>query len=347
MNAKEVIMIFLESHPYKKIESVVIEDFLIENHPDIYKQLRYRGFYLLINELEQDGFIKKVKSSGTNKKMDALYKVYTITIPKEEVKINLRSDFHPAINVSYFQIHLKKYSELEPYLENISDFIYQNGDDWLPINERSFQLFRNEKWLDKNESVLKKIHLSYKDLRCFKTPEPFMYYARKVDDEIITVLIVENKDSFHTFKELLKTGYHTFFGIEIHLLIYGEGKKIISSYSYLGELEEYRTREFRSYYFGDLDPEGINIWRKLNIETNDTILPFIPFYSYVINTFHKEASLIPKDQNVTQQYYESFYSHFAQKERSLIKELLKEERYIPQEALNRNVLIEMSDCFGK
>ena len=43
---------------------------------------------------------------------------------------------------------------------------------------------------------------------------------------------------------------------EIHLLIYGEGKKILNSWSFIYEcLPE--AAGYRFFYFGDLDPEGV------------------------------------------------------------------------------------------
>ncbi|QOY36794.1 Wadjet anti-phage system protein JetD domain-containing protein [Anaerobacillus isosaccharinicus] len=342
--AKEIVMAFLRNYPKlkKKIESLVIEDELIEHHPDVYRQIRYEGFYEIITELEAEHVIKRIKNSGTNKKRDALYKVYTITLPEKVVDVEIRNDFHPLMDMIYYRTRLKNYAELEPYFLKINDFLSKEDDGWLTLNERSFQIFRNEKWLDKNKGVLKNIGLSIQVLRCYKTYEPFMYYAREIKQKKVNALIIENKDSFHTFKELFKKGYCSFYGTTFDFVIYGEGKKIISSFAYLDELEAYRDHTFTSYYFGDIDPEGINIWKKLNMENHAVILPFVPFYSYMVNEFGAEAPKMGKDQLTKFNDYDSFYTHFPKKECQIMKRLLRERRYLPQEALHRNLLKEMS-----
>ena len=110
--------------------------------------------------------------------------------------------------------------------------------------------------------LLNNLGLSLEKLNIYNTPEPFFYYIN--DKSINNILIIENKDTWFTIRRILKENPRKIFGYDIGLLIYGEGKKIISSIEFLKEKELSFLHDPNIKYWGDIDYEGINIYYLLN-----------------------------------------------------------------------------------
>lgn len=125
-----------------------------------------------------------------------------------------------------------------------------------------------EKLLDEHRAlvgeVLKFNGLNENWLNCYDTPEPFFEYVHTRSGPM-TVLILENKDTWYTFRKLMQdTGKGVIAGTRVDVLLYGEGNKITKR----GALEEYNAGMLRGragqagefLYFGDLDQEGIRLF---------------------------------------------------------------------------------------
>lgn len=152
----------------------------------------------------------------------------------------------------------------------------------LSINERSLQIFGNEKFLASPEckKILNKYKVPFHLLNAYETPEPFIYYLNRSNSK--DVLIIENKDTWYSMRKvMIEEGLLC--GFNFKALIYGEGRKIQSSFAYVNsddmrELED--VNQF--YYFGDIDSSGIDILYKLQIGYPEhSILPFEPGYEYL------------------------------------------------------------------
>jgi hypothetical protein len=79
----------------------------------------------------------------------------------------------------------------------------QSLEQPISINERSFEIFRNEKLLAREkhfiEGVLTYNGLNWDLLNCYDTPEPFFsWHLEGVEEQGGSVLVLENKDIWYT-----------------------------------------------------------------------------------------------------------------------------------------------------
>ncbi|MDR3543704.1 MAG: DUF2220 family protein [Desulfosporosinus sp.] len=182
-------------------------------------------------------------------------------------------------------------------------------------------------------------------LNYYDTPEPFFEYHHQTG-ELMTVLVIENKDTWFTFRKLMQaTGKNSISGTEIYVLLYGEGNKITKQ----GALEEYRAamlggqggqggQAARFLYFGDLDWEGIRLFFRTR-EANPSldIKPFVSLYRLMLEL--AQSVELPKslDQRGVTGPLHEFLSLLGLTEESGLNSILAEGRYIPQEIVNYQV----------
>jgi hypothetical protein len=323
-----------------------------------WKQGGYYSFAESIEKLTQQEFISPVKASGLNGLNPPLYEKYRIAVKRDEpdgaTKQKLLTWYHPQINTAHYLTHFTDYQEDEPYLTRLDSFLKQHKDfaSWpmITANERSFQIFFDEKWLLSSHGRLfcQRTGLSLDALRCYQTYEPFFYYPAgfPLATDKINVLIVENKDTFFSLKGLFQQGINTWYGCAFSLLIYGEGRKIQKSFSFFGELGEYRDYKGVFYYFGDLDPEGILIWYDIKRQYGISLQPFILFYNALFDRYWANASLLKEGNKGGQKYseeaVEAFLAYFDERRATGILQMLKEGKYLPQEGLNYVLLKELA-----
>ncbi len=127
------------------------------------------------------------------------------------------------------------------------------------------------------------------------------------------------------------------------MLIYGEGRKIISSFQFVSEYGLNENDEY--YYFGDLDPEGINIFAELSEHYKDRgyyITPYKPGYRQLLSAAEGRAvSKVPKDQVLNKNSLAAFVKHFSQEDGYRIREILLGGGYVPQEAFSAEKMRQM------
>lgn len=340
----------------KEMEKYVIK---VLGQDRYWKQGGYHIFAASIEDLVGRSSISPIKASGLNGLQPALYEKYRITpkndVPDSATKQKLLTWFHPRINTAHYLTHFKDYQEDRPYLERLDSFLKACINfSTLPVitaNERSFQIFCDEKWLlsRHGHDFCRRTGLTLDSLRCCVTYEPFFYYPGRMPVEgvnKINVLIVENKDTFFSLKALVRQGTDTWEKCTFSLLIYGEGRKIQKSFSFMGELEEYGQYHQDFYYFGDLDPEGILIWHDLQKQFQLPVKPFTFFYSVLFDTYGDKAPII-KDKKAGQKYSQeainAFLSFFDERHREGMLRMLEEKKYLPQEGLHRAFLEELAE----
>ncbi|MDD2497176.1 MAG: DUF2220 family protein [Desulfitobacteriaceae bacterium] len=351
---------YLNSQTKKQIITREIENYLAKVlGQDVYwQQGGYSSFVEKIEALMQSGIISPVKTSGLNGRQPPLYEKYRIRksedILDSMTRQKLLTGYHPQINTAYYSIHSKDYQADEPYLAKLDSFLKQHSDfaSWpmITANERSFQIFHNEKWLLSKQGHLfcQRTGLSLTTLHCYQTSEPFFYYPVSIPrgTKEIKVLIVENKDTFFSLKGLFQQGLNTWADNRFSLLIYGEGRKIQKSFSFYEELGEYQNYQAAFYYFGDLDPEGIRIWYDLQKEYRLIIKPFTLFYQVLFERYGDKAPTLSAGKKAGQRYSEkaikAFLNHFDPCLGAGIRQMLAEKRYLPQEGLDYVLLKELA-----
>lgn len=320
-------------------------------------------FHNCLQKLAAEHFLKPVGKKPDT--VQGLYFKYKILKELSSKEFALTSDIikliTPPASVDYYLKNPQDYWTDREIIEVLCSFLKQRNAGPLTINERAYQLFGDEKFFkgdhrsrSRGETVLKRLGLEYQSISCLETPEPFFsflgkgFYSQSGRD----IYIIENKDTFWSFKRTLMDCPSV---IKPDMLIYGEGRKIISSFRFI---EEYGIdpRKDRCFYFGDLDPEGINIYCELVDEYPQYMIELFALgYEAVlkIGLAHK-AVKTPKEQRINKGNIEAFIAALRQYSRDhgifdladfdKLKKYLEDGFYIPQEALSA---AGMKERFGK
>lgn len=349
---KDLIALFIKKHKAKTIRTDDLEVYLVLNHKLRYeREGGFPAFVKTIEDICSDGVISPVISRGkTGTKLYNVYrKIEQAAEPVEEAYVRmLLNEYHPKMALSSYAKDYDFFIIDKPYLDEINKFLRSGDTEVISINERSFELFYDEKWLDQNRGVLQRISITLDDLCCYPTYEPFFEYRRTCySKSSYHILIIENKDTYYTLKRLFIEGIYTFGEITFSMLIYGEGDKILRSFSYINEIEELRDINYQVHYFGDIDPKGMSIFSSLQ-KTVD-VQPFFLFYFTLLSKYeHRVPPRRKKEQAKTKPLsYAAFLECFNEPIRkSLISIVEQCNGYLPQEGLNRKDFIKLSNPEG-
>jgi len=311
----------------------------------------YKDLVTIVQEFESRGILKPIIKSKLNGKKPALYNRYFILQEKkdysqfmEELKYNINYE----LNIDYYLKHLDNYVEDRQYILKLSDFL-NNKRELLKIeasiNERSFQIWGREKYLNKEggKALLGRLNLSIDTLNIYLTSEPLAYYSR-CKDIPQKLLIIENKDAFYTFRRYLIGFNNRIFGENIDTVIYGSGKTIWNTFKDF-ELcsEPYLLHEKNELlYLGDIDYEGLFIYEKLYdiFKEKFQIKPFIKAYEYMIDKATKDIDRLPETkEGQNKNYITIFLSYFSEEYKGKIQAILETGKYIPQEIINFSDLL--------
>lgn len=318
----------------------------LEKIEEIYKVSTYGELYDLILKLIENNEIEVIKSSGGNGRKPALYKKYKIVEKEEDNSFYIEELTYKILSkfdISYYKKNIDKYKEHRNYILALNIFIKENEELLkvpLSMNERSFQIWGREKFLQKEEgkSILKNLGLNLDYLNYYDTSEPLAYYSKskKVPQNI---LILENKDTYYTMRRyLINSNNNNILRKEIDTVIYGAGKGIIKAFrDYDISVEDYLANKVNKiYYFGDLDYEGIIIYEKFYDTYKDkyNINLFIDGYKKMIDKINNINCLPKMKDGQNKNINKYFLDEFSLEYRLKIEEILKNNLYIPQEIIN-------------
>ncbi len=293
----------------------------------------------LLEELEKEGHIKRLKTAKKNY-VGSFEKYRILNVKKEEKDIKEEIlKLNKKIKIDYYLGHVEEYKKDEKIILEINRFL--EGFDRkkeLTVNERSYEIFRNEKILKENENILKKLGLEFCDLNCYDTYEPFFYYINEKNNNETNfrknILVIENKDTFWTIVRAVQNLKKD----DIYMIIYGEGKKILKSFSYIEEFEI--DEKDKIYYFGDIDFEGVNIYITLKERfKNYDIEVFKKGYETILDIEEKPEN-IRKSQNENKEKIEKFLEEFDEKYKERLIKIFENKKYIPQEVFNYEIALE-------
>jgi 5S rRNA maturation endonuclease (ribonuclease M5) len=274
----KLIKVFLKAYKQKNRKSFYLDDlekFLLEKSggsSNYHQKGGYHSLYKGLERLSQEGFVKPMKTVGYNGKYPPLKLRWSIV--EDEIAPRWKSeDILRLSDLLDFSTYIK-YPQLQTdrewqFILRIHEFL-RNRDrrEWASCEERCLELFDNEKFLDPKEEmdngVMKRLKLSYDDLKMKKYGQMFVYWNRGVR-QIKTAIILENHSTFFSYKRAAMEGCDIF-GIYPDAIIYGQGKDIISSFSFIHEIAD--AEMIKVFYFGDMDPEGYMIYKSLKEEYN-------------------------------------------------------------------------------
>ncbi|MDE7324296.1 MAG: hypothetical protein K2N73_16605 [Lachnospiraceae bacterium] len=321
----------------------------------------YKELYAKVIALIEDSRIKPVKASGINGKSPALYREYWIIEKKQDMSQYLNElnyEIVPAISTDYYRVHIDQYIQDRPWVLLLNAYI--RDSDFMTCmseNERSFDIWRREKFLkqEQGKKILKRCGLDTKVLNFYRTTEPIAYYCatRRTPQKL---LVIENKDTFYSMRKCLidsqapgsapaqskltDGGVSPICGEQIGTLLYGAGKGIIAAFSDFDiSGEPYMAApENTVLYFGDLDYEGIGIYENFAAMYGKQYR--ISLFKAAYEKMLTKAERIGIDQlpvtkeGQNRKIENVFLSQFSQPQQDTIKEILENDRYIPQEILN-------------
>ena len=304
----------------------------------------YKDQYDYVMDLIEKGRIKPVKASGTNGKSPSLYLEYWLVEEAKdytELKEELLYRMVPEISIDYYMAHLAMYEQDRQWVLLLNDFLKEHKQNLLhakSLNERSFEIWKREKFLlkEQGKKILKRCQIDLDVLNVYETTEPLAYYShtRQTPQNI---LIVENKDTFYSMRKYLLEGNDVILGMPVGTLIYGAGKGIFKSFQdFEFCVEPYMTTEGNEiYYFGDLDYEGIGIYENFASVFGGEweIKPFIEGYKAMVEKAEKIEQLPDTKTGQNKRIRELFFSYFSKEMVEKMTRILEAGQYIPQEIL--------------
>lgn len=342
---RQLVEQYLAARPAKNVETAELEGYVQSSLGENY--LPAGGYHRLVRVMEdlcREGVLAPVNSSGHNGRNPSLYRRYKkITASRDTSHHQELLACHPRLSVAKYWHDPAAYRRDQQRIRALDRFFKDPvAASTLArpytVNERSFQIFRDEKFLSlpAGRTLLQQLGLGLTDLGCFETCEPFFYVDYGAcPEERRYLLVVENKDTFFTLKKVFACGKQRLNGMAVHLLVYGEGRKIVKSFGFLREIPGWERAEAEVYYFGDLDPEGIDIFGAFaRAYPQIPIRPFDYLYRKLLDIHGAGAPpLRDKKQRLHPEHLSLFLRLLEPATASGVRALLDAGRYLPQEGL--------------
>lgn len=313
------------------------------------------AFNIVINKLVSEKIISPVgKKPNTPQGLHLKYRINKRPGKKDnELVAQIIRSIEPPAKLDYYLKNPQDYLQDRIFIDIFSGFLKYKNKDIITVNERAYQLFGDEKFFkgegkdrSRGEIILKRLGISFASIGCEETAEPFFSFHKKDFHSLVsrTIYIVENKDTFWSFKRNILDRSSIF---KADMLVYGEGKKIISSFKFMNEYDV-KPEKDSFIYFGDLDAEGINIYCELLDEYPQySIFPFYEGYQAVLEIGSKREPIkTPKQQKISKENIARFLNGFDPHVAKELKKLLEGGFYIPQEALSATEMKERFKSTG-
>ncbi|QAA33472.1 Wadjet anti-phage system protein JetD domain-containing protein [Clostridium manihotivorum] len=295
-----------------------------EDLSKVIRQLLSEDILKAINPKNNDGRKDPLPLKlGINK--EELMKGYILKL--EQYSLNLNSEIDIQ---AYFGLGEDKFEKDKPYIDKVDSYIKANGlpQDTVTPQERSYQIFGDEKWIEKNsgKALLERIKI-YNKLKIDNGSDPLMLAVNPLEynKEQHKHLIVENKATFLGLLEVLPD-------TEFCSLIFGSGWKIVGNINMLESQTGLRENNI-VYYFGDIDNEGVAIYNSLTERASVKLAT--EFYKELLKTDFKEGK---KNQKKKIAALKNFVKNFSEEEQKLILDKLDTGYYWPQEGLSKTEL---------
>lgn len=308
---------------------------------------------IIIKQIE-DEVIKPVAKKSTNGLIPPLYLKYRILKIPEDLSTYREEilHLHPDLKISKYIANPHLYKSHRHIVQPLSDLLKTRPETLLNImskNERAYNIWYDEKILDdsKTKSIISFLGIE-KRLNYYLTPEPFFDYVLR-NHEDMTVLIIENKDTWFTFRKLLTKNPEKccLYGRTLDALLYGEGNKVTKPGGIEAYAEEVLSTNVQFLYFGDLDFAGIDLFlRVCKANPGANIKLFTRLYHEMLGLVELDKLKEIRNKQKTDIYLDEFLSFFSMAHTDLIRSILNRNKYIPQEVVNYPILEAMLKTMG-
>lgn len=327
------------------ISKIKKKTFDVDLFMDTYLVYEHKKVVSLLKELEDKGLITPVKSSSLTVKYPQISTKYRICEMKKEINEDVINQINFKLNnqikIDYIRNNVELYLKIRDKVLLLSSFLDNENNlaEKISVNERSFEIFGDEKFLNSKEGreFLRILGLSIYDLNVYLTPEPFFYSSSKKESGQ-TILISENKDTYITLLKILNEKGSLILGEKIDTVIYGEGKKIISSFNSIYEdsnLDYLNSDNNKILYWGDIDKEGFYIYGLLKKQFSvANIELFDKAYSKMLEKYNLKSTIKRKCPKEQAKGYSIGLNCLSGDLKDNISNILKDGYYIPQEILS-------------
>lgn len=335
---KSLLHRIVRAWPTTTIDTYALEERVRESFPttaDYQMQGGYGALAIAIDTAVREGWLTEVKrapSNGREPALKARYRRVREAENRDEIERVVLS-LHAAIDSSYYRTAPLGHWERDRSAILALDRFLRRADAAaemaIPcsLNERSLQVFGDEKALrERGQHLLHRLGLTWSWLQVVEMTEPFS--AEKYQLPVRQVLVVENQDTYHTLRRILNEGGTPFIG-PVDLLVYGEGKKIIGSLGQLEHVYGISQDGWTIRYFGDVDPEGVEILHQL-CERHPMwpIQPHEPFYEALLT--HGVCRLWERPWT---ERLDAVRHHFSESLRARLQKVAATGTWFPQEGL--------------
>ena len=311
----------------------------------------YTQLKSILDEWISQSKITPIKKHGMTSfvpRIYAEYKKIDEKIDYTEYEKEIKT-LHPELAISRYLQNPKQYAENAEAISKVSDYLWTHPEALLrpmSIKERSYDIWKDEKFLERKEGrqICSWNQLDSQFLNYFYAPESFFCIDLHEcsEKEQMTALVIENKDTWYSLGKALKKSIEkTLCGIKINILIYGEGNKVTKHNSIYEFMEDLTTQEYQVLYVGDIDVAGIHMLYGCILGNKEcSVKPFISLYQRML-VDAKFIDLKATDDNRGLKYEQTFLEYFTQDESVLVKQVLDNNKRIPQEILNYSDYLEM------
>ncbi len=348
---------FIETYKKKNKKRFLLkdlEDYVIDRYKGDSRYLENGGyikFAEIINKLKNNGQLRSIKSSdynGLNPPLKIKWEILIDSVKSkwDNSKMMQLSD---CLDFTYYLNNPVYQTQLEwEYIENIYRFLKSRDNRKVAsVEERSLELFYDEKYLtDRKETlkgrfgILKRLKISYEDLKMKKYGEMFVYWNRGISD-IKKVIILENHSTFFSYKRASEDG-KAIFGFKPDILIYGGGNKIENSFSFIEEIANISAIEV--LYFGDIDPEGFGIYFRLkerysNIDISLQRQAYIDLIGLCKVEYQRKSK--SKDDLYLDCFLKEMEGYLDDKSVDKLQDIWEKNHRIPQELIDYEYLLKV------
>lgn len=297
-----------------------------------------------ITELTESGILSPVRSSGTNgnQKMPLFLK-YTIRIEnKGSITPDEIYSLHPRLTANgYLLRNPVQFEKNKAFLCRLSEWLGDTkSSEMMSRRERSFLIFGEEKELDDHLKLLEGISVSGDALGYYETPEQCFSDYIPVRKEKMTLLICENKDIWFNIRRLMyEYGAHSLFDTMIDGVIFGQGNDITGKGKLVSYAQFLGADEISFLYCGDIDRAGFDIFIRLCREADKLQIDlFLPAYKKMLESSRNITLPDSKDKRAVMPEMTGILPAFSAEEQEQIRQILKDNKRLPQEILSFPVL---------
>jgi hypothetical protein len=298
----------------------------------LWSQDEISDFLRELHELDSKNIIDIKKSPQGEYELGLIHKKININkwklVDKSEAIDQNIFNNHLGIDCSFYLKNIEQYQVDKSYIEKLIKFLINNKGE-LTLNEIGYLVFMDEKALTQPDKavvngkrILGNLKMDFSNIAYTDTISPFYYPTHSNGD---TVLIVENKDTCFSLFRLLNA-----FESNVKGILYGEGRAIVKIFSFLHTYDLDNTSNY--LYYGDIDQEGFDIFRALIDKYPEYRIKLSKLLYH--NLLKYEINSLRKKRNIDNCHIERIIKDLYDEDKKRIVNILENDGYIPQEALN-------------